>query len=69
MEVRQKSVADRAGLKAGDLIVSINGISAKTLELNSINGMINHKPGKKLNMVVDRKGEQIKLSFELADQI
>ena len=69
MEVRQRSVADRAGLKAGDLIVSINGISAKTLELNSINGMINHRPGKKLNMVVDRKGQQIRLSFELADQI
>ena len=68
-EVRQKSVADRAGVLAGDLIVSINGINTSTLELNTINGFFNNKPGKKINLVVDRKGQPLRLSFELADQI
>ena len=68
-EVRQKSTADVAGVLAGDLIVSINGINTKTLDLNTINGYFNHKPGKKINLVVDRNGEQLRLSFELEDQI
>jgi hypothetical protein len=68
-EVRQKSTADIAGVLAGDLIVSINGINTRALDLNTINGYFNHKPGKKINLVVDRKGEQLRLSFELEDQI
>ena len=68
-EVRQKSVADHAGVLAGDLIVSINGVATATLELNTINGFFNNKPGKKINLVVDRKGQPLRLSFELADQI
>ena len=68
-EVRQQSVADHAGVLAGDLIVSINGVATATLELNTINGFFNNKPGKKINLVVDRKGQPLRLSFELADQI
>jgi hypothetical protein len=68
-EVRQKSTADVAGVLAGDLIVSINGINTKTLDLNSINGYFNHKPGKKINLVLDRQGRQLHLTFDLEDQI
>ncbi len=69
MEVRKKSVADRAGMLEGDLIVSINGINTKALDLNTINGFFNNKPGKKINLVLDRKGQPLKVSFELEDQI
>ncbi len=68
-EVRQKSVADRAGVLIGDLLVSINGVNTRTLDLNAINGFFNRKPGKKINLVVDRKGQQLRLSFKLTDQI
>lgn len=68
-EVRGKSVSDQAGVAAGDLILSINGVQTSGLDLNTINGFFNNKPGKKINMVVDRKGQQLKLNFELADQI
>lgn len=68
-EVRGKSVSDQAGVAAGDLIVSINGVQTSSLDLNTINGFFNNKPGKKINMVVNRKGQQLKLNFELADQI
>jgi len=69
MEVREKSVAHRAGVREGDLIVSVNGINARSLDLNTILGFFNNKPGKKVNLVVNRGGEQLKLNFELADQI
>lgn len=68
-EVRRESVADRAGVLEGDLIVSVNGVNTSGLDLNTINGFFNFKPGKKINLVVDRKGEKLKLDFELADQI
>ena len=68
-EVREKSVAHRAGVREGDLIVSVNGFHASALDLNTINGILNNKPGKKLNVVVDRKGAQLKFAFALTDQI
>ena len=68
-EVRQRSVADLAGVTAGDLIVSINGISTRALELNTINGFFNHKPGKRINLILDRRGQELKVSFDLEDQI
>jgi predicted aspartyl protease len=69
MEVRQKSVADRAGVRAGDLIVSVNGINTRSLDLNTILGFFNNKPGKKINLVVNRGGQHLKVQFSLADQI
>lgn len=68
-EVREKSAAYNAGLEAGDLLLSINGVNTKSLDLNSINGFFNNRPGKKINLVVDRAGQQMKVSFELEDQI
>lgn len=68
-EVRQQSVAEEAGILPGDLIVSVNGLETKTLDLNTINGYFNHKPGKKISIVVDRRGQHFRLAFELADQI
>ena len=68
-EVREKSVAYSAGVMEGDLVVSVNGINTRSLDLNSINAFLNNKPGKKINLVVDRKGQQMKFSFELTDPI
>ncbi len=68
-EVRQKSVADRAGVLIGDLLLSVNGVNTRALDLNAINGFFNHKPGKKINLVVDRNGQQLRFSFRLTDQI
>jgi C-terminal processing protease CtpA/Prc len=49
--------------------VSINGVNTRTLDLNTINAFFNRKPGKKVNLVVDRKGQQVRCSFDLEDQI
>jgi hypothetical protein len=67
--VRQQSTADKAGLKEGDLIVSINGQLTSNIDLNIINAMLNHRPGKKINLNVDRKGQRVRVDFRLEDQI
>ena len=67
--VREKSVADHAGILPGDLLISINGIHTGALDLNSIQGFLNSKPGKRINLIVDRNGQPVRCTFELADQI
>jgi hypothetical protein len=68
-EVREQSVAEKAGVMAGDLIVNINGMNTTGLDLNTINGFFNFRPGKKITLIIDRKGQQHKIQFALADQI
>ncbi len=68
-EVRRESVGDKAGVKEGDLLVSINGVNTSELNLNLINGFFNMRVGKRLNIVISRKGERIKTEMRLEDQI
>jgi hypothetical protein len=68
-EVTEQSAADRAGVMAGDLILNINGVNTTTLDLNTINGFFNFKPGKKITLLLMREGQQHKIQFALADQI
>jgi hypothetical protein len=69
INVRRQSGADVAGLHVGDLIQTINGINTRGLDLNTINGFFNSKPGKKIHLVVNRDGQALKIDFALADQI
>ncbi|HYG02316.1 MAG TPA: aspartyl protease family protein [Chryseosolibacter sp.] len=68
-EVRDGSAADKAGISAGDEIIAINGISASLLNLNLMIGYFNFKPGKQINLLIERSGERLKRSFRLEDQI
>lgn len=68
-DVRSGSAADKAGVCAGDEIVGINGISASVLNLNLMIGYFNFKPGKQINLLIQRRGQRLKRSFRLEDQI
>lgn len=68
-EIRSKSAGDKAGLLAGDIILSINGISTQNLDLNLLNGFFNSKPGKRIRLEISRKGERMRKDFDLEDQI
>ena len=68
-EVRDKSASQLGGIQAGDEIISVNGISAKNLDLNSVNGFFNSKPGRKIKLEISRNGEKLKKEFLLHDQI
>jgi hypothetical protein len=68
-DVREKSPAEIAGVKPGDLVLTINGIPAIQLDLNQMNAFFNMRPGKKIILEVDREGQHLKKEFRLANQI
>ncbi len=67
--VREESVANEAGIKVGDRLISVNGIAVNDLNLNTINSFFNSKPGRKVNLIIQRKGEKMKKEFRLQDSI
>lgn len=67
--IRENSPSHRADLRMGDKIVSINGIEASDLELNSINGFLNSKPGKRISIQIERNGTKIRKDFRLEDPL
>ncbi|HTE31148.1 MAG TPA: aspartyl protease family protein [Chryseolinea sp.] len=68
-EVRDKSPSKLSGILPGDVILTLNGIPANGLDLNQMNGLLNSKPGKKVKIEINRKGERFKKEIELKDPI
>jgi hypothetical protein len=69
VEVREGSASDRAGLKKGDQIVSINGIPTESLKLGDIMHRLSQKPGRKVKMELLRGTRRVSASIILSDQI
>jgi hypothetical protein len=68
-EVRKESVSDKCGIMIGDQILAINGIPKEALDLNTVNAILNNKPGKKIHITLQRNGERLKKDFKLTDPI
>lgn len=68
-EVRKLSPAEKAGVLAGDVVISVNGILARDLRLNEVNALLNVKPGKKITLVIERNQIRYTLNFQLESQI
>lgn len=67
--LRNGSPGEQAGLKEGDLIMTINGTEAAAMDLNHVNGFFNSREGKRVVLEVNRDGARIKIEFRLANQI
>ena len=59
----QGSPAEKAGIKSGDLIIKVDGIEYTDEDINDIAKFIKGEQGTKVNIVVERNGEQI--SFDV----
>ena len=68
-DVRVNSAAEKVGILPGDIILAINGMPSKSFELNSVNGLLNSKPGKKITLQIERGGKIYRKEFVLENPI
>lgn len=65
VELREDSPAKKAGLEVGDVILSVNGRGAHKYSLQDVVQMFFGETGKKIRLIIDRKGVQRKYEFRL----
>ena len=61
--------AQRAGLKSGDLVIEVEGVSLKGKSINDAVKLMRGEPGTKVSVKVLRENEDAPLDFELTRQI
>lgn len=57
--------ADRAGIREGDLVFSVNGRRPPELDLSIYSALVSKRPGKRIRVKVLRQGELVKKKFIL----
>jgi hypothetical protein len=68
-DVRMNSTSQLSDVKSGDRILSVNGIEATDLDLNTINAFLNSKPGRRISLQIERNGVRMKKEFRLEDPL
>lgn len=63
--IRKGSPAHYAGLLEGDILLEINGTPAYSLEMTEVIQLFSQKDNKKIRLLVDRKGEHLRYTFNL----
>ena len=58
-EILPQSAAAEAGLKAGDLVLEVDGVSIR--DFNDMRGLVIESPSKELTFIIERSGQQIEL--------
>ncbi|MCB0374352.1 MAG: aspartyl protease family protein [Sinomicrobium sp.] len=64
-EIREKSPAAEAGLKKGDVIVSVNGKPTYRHSLQEVAEMLKEAEGKNIRLLVERDGLMLRFFFQL----
>ncbi|UOB16994.1 aspartyl protease family protein [Abyssalbus ytuae] len=65
VEVREQSPAHLAGLRKGDILLSVNGKFVHRYTLDQIIEMINEEEGKLIRLIIERNLEEMKFVFKL----
>ncbi|GAA5035569.1 hypothetical protein GCM10011506_32260 [Marivirga lumbricoides] len=68
-EVRKGTPAYEAGIRAKDILLSLNNTKSKNLDLDMINNTLSKKAGKKIKIKVKRNDEVIETEFYLEEFI
>ena len=69
VSIRKGSPSENSGLKVGDLIISINGVSSYRYKLQQINDILRTEDDKTIKLEVERNGVIIKIQFKLFDEL
>lgn len=64
-KVNKGQPADKAGLKAGDIITNVNGQDLRGLEKNLLSQVLKGSPETTIKLKVDRYGETLNFTFKL----
>jgi predicted aspartyl protease len=67
MAVWNPSPAAKAGVKIGDQIISVNGLSADGMNLEGMSRQIHGEPGRQVQVVIRSNGSQVTLSLTISD--
>jgi carboxyl-terminal processing protease len=57
--------ADKAGIRAGDKIMKVNGVSVENIAIESVSEQLKGKPGTEIVLSIERYGEDAPLDFTL----
>ena len=66
-DIRPDSPADKAGLKPGDTVLSINHQNLNSLTLQKAIAQFYGADGERIRMTVEREGVVMKYEFKLCD--
>ena len=64
-EIRKDSPAERAGLMKGDIILSVNNKSVHKEKLQDVIQLFYGNEGKRIKLVIDRRGKHMTFLFKL----
>ncbi len=68
-DVRENTPAFEAGIRKGDLLLKVNGIKSKYLDLLKLNEKLRKREGKKIRLKIKRGEKEFKTSFRLRNII
>ena len=69
VNIRQKSAAEKSGLKQGDVIISINGNKPYKYSLEQINNLLKSEDDIYITLEVERNSLILKFKFKLEDEL
>lgn len=64
-DLRQNSPAKDAGLQVGDILLEVNKKEAHKYKLQELTHMVDGLPGKKVTVLVERKGERLRFNLRI----
>lgn len=65
VNVIEKSPAYISGMRVGDVIIQINGLSGKALTVNEFNNILRSRPNKVIRVIVMRDKQKLRFKFQL----